>query len=160
MPVFSRRMAAPVSRVAITLCSRPRRIEASTLAAARSTGIGFDSQSVVYSGSELLFASEVALRGLDGDVSEQELDLIQFAAGEMAETGAGAPQVVRGQLVDPGASRCRADHIPQHLGDIPSLQTRPALLIARNTGPSVIAAAAVHASTAAFTQVGIGTVRT
>src|SRR5262245_13312251 len=45
-------------------------------------------------------------------------------------------------------------------GDMASPQTRPALLIARNTGPSVIAAAAAKASTAAFTHDGIGTVRT
>ena len=37
------------------------------------------------------------------DVSEQELDLIQFATGEVAQAGTGAPQVVRGQLVDAGA---------------------------------------------------------
>jgi len=45
-------------------------------------------------------------------VAEQELDLIQFAAREVAETGAGAPQVVRGELVDPGARRRGADNIP------------------------------------------------
>jgi hypothetical protein len=48
---------------------------------------------------------------LDGDVAKQKLDLIQFAAREVAETGAGASQVVRGQLVNPGASRRGADHI-------------------------------------------------
>jgi len=37
-------------------------------------------------------------------VTEQELDLIQFAAREVAETGARTPQVVRRQLVDAGAS--------------------------------------------------------
>src|SRR5439155_7989416 len=47
---------------------------------------------------------------------EQELDLIQFAPGKMAETGAGTPQVVWGQLVDAGATRGRADNIPEHLG--------------------------------------------
>ncbi len=46
------------------------------------------------------------------------------------------------------------------LGDMPSPHTRPALLMARKTGPCVITAAAVHASTAVFTHVGIGTVRT
>ena len=30
---------------------------------------------------------------------------------EVVETGAGAPQVIRGQLVNPGASRRGADHI-------------------------------------------------
>jgi hypothetical protein len=43
---------------------------------------------------------------------------------------------------------------------MPSPQTRPALLMARNTGPCVMAAAAVHACTVLFTHVGIGTVRT
>ena len=70
-----------------------------------SSGTGFDSQSVVYGNPELLLASEVAFGCLDGDVAEQELDLIQFTTGEMAETGAGAPQVVRSQLVDRGTSR-------------------------------------------------------
>src|ERR671913_2631799 len=41
-------------------------------------------------------------------------------------------------------------------GDMPSPQTRPALLIARKTDPLVMTAAAVHASTAALTHVGIG----
>ena len=44
--------------------------------------------------------------------------------------------------------------------DMPSPQTRPALLIARKTDPLAMAAASVHLSTEAFTQVGIGTVRT
>ena len=56
-----------------------------------SSGTGFDSQSVVYGNPELLLASKVAFGCLDGDVAEQELDLIQFTAGEMTETGAGAP---------------------------------------------------------------------
>jgi hypothetical protein len=81
-----------------------------------SSGTGFDSQSVVYGNPELLLASKVAFGCLDGDVAEQELDLIQFTAGEMAETGAGAPRVVRSELVDRRATRCGADNIPQHLG--------------------------------------------
>jgi hypothetical protein len=73
-----------------------------------SSGIRFDSQSIVHCNPELLLAPKVALGRLDRDVAEQKLDLIRFAAGEVAETGAGAPQVVRGQLVDPCASRRRA----------------------------------------------------
>jgi hypothetical protein len=41
---------------------------------------------------ELLLASEVAFGCLDGEVAEQELNLIQFAACKMAETSAGAPE--------------------------------------------------------------------
>src|SRR5438067_13519663 len=81
----------------------------------RSSDVGFDSQSVTHSNSEFLLASEVALCRLGGDVAERELDLIQLAAGEVAETGARASQVVRGQLVNPGPSRRGADHIPEHL---------------------------------------------
>ena len=72
----------------------------------QASGIGFDSQSVVHGNPELLLASEVAFGCLDGDVAEQELNLIQFAARKMAKTGAGAPQVVRSQPVDRGTSRC------------------------------------------------------
>jgi hypothetical protein len=92
------------------------------------------------------------LRGLDGDAAEQKLDLVQFAASQVAQTGAGAPQTVRGQLVDPGASRRGADPSQSTLGDMPSPQTRPALLIARKTRPWVMAAPAVHASTSLFNQ--------
>jgi hypothetical protein len=51
---------------------------------------------IVHRDSELLFASEVALSRLDGDVAEQELNLIEFAAREVAQAGAGAAEVVRG----------------------------------------------------------------
>jgi hypothetical protein len=64
----------------------------------RSSGVRLDSQSVVHGNPELLLASEVALCRLDGNVAEQELDLIQFTAREVAEAGARAPQIVRGQL--------------------------------------------------------------
>jgi hypothetical protein len=81
----------------------------------RSSGIGFDSQSVVHRNPELLLASKIALRCLDGDVSEQELDLIEFATLEVAETGTGTAKVVRGKLLDAGASRRGADDVPEHL---------------------------------------------
>ena len=43
---------------------------------------------------KLLLASEVTLSGLDRHVPEQELNLVQFATGKVAEWGAGATQVV------------------------------------------------------------------
>ena len=67
----------------------------------------------------LLFASEVALRRLDGDKAKKKLDLIQFAAREVAETAAGAPQVVRGQPVNPGASRGEADRPATNVLPVP-----------------------------------------
>ena len=122
---------------------------------AGSSGIGFDSQSVVHGNPELPLASKVSLRYLDGDVSEQELDLIQFVAREVAETA----QVRRSSC---GASlsipaRAAAERTTTHgtFGECHP-QTRPALLIARNTGLCVMAAATGHASTVLFTQVGNG----
>jgi hypothetical protein len=58
----------------------------------------FDAYLVVHSKSELLFAAEVNFRCLDGYMTEKNLDLVQLAAGEMAETRAGASQIV-GALV-------------------------------------------------------------
>jgi hypothetical protein len=42
--------------------------------------------------------------------------MVRFTAGQAAQTGTGAPQIVRCELVDAGASRRRADDIPEHLG--------------------------------------------
>ena len=64
------------------------------------------------------------------NVAEQKPDLIQFAAGEVTEACAGAPQIVWGKLVDARASRGGADDIPKHFGrhaaspDVPSLVDR------------------------------------
>src|SRR5687767_9103148 len=47
---------------------------------------------------------------------QEELNLIEFAAGQMTESRAGAPKIVRRQLVDVGAARGCSDDIPEHLG--------------------------------------------
>jgi hypothetical protein len=47
---------------------------------------------------ELLFAPEVALGRLNRDVPEEELDLIQFAACEVAQPGTGSSQIVLASL--------------------------------------------------------------
>ena len=51
----------------------------------RNSGRGLDSDLVVYGGSNSLRAAEVSLRRLHRDVPEEELDLLQFAAGGAAE---------------------------------------------------------------------------
>ena len=90
---------------------------------------------------------------------KEELDLIQFAAGKMAEAGTGAPQVVRRQALDAGASRRRPDDVSQHLWRHAVSPDMASLVDRAEHRASVIAAAAVQASTAAFTHAGIGTVR-
>jgi len=44
----------------------------------------FDSEVVVHGDAQLLFAAKVSLSCLNRDVPEQELNLIQFTAREMA----------------------------------------------------------------------------
>ena len=64
--------------------SRLGRIQGSALAVVPSPAIRFDPQSVVHGNPELLLASEIPLGRLNGDMSEQELDLVQFATREVA----------------------------------------------------------------------------
>ena len=99
------------------------------------------------------------LGGLDGDVSEQELNLVELSTGKMAKLA----QVRRkscGASFGMSARAAATFTISQStLGVIPVPQTRPLLSIDRNRAPSMIPLASVHFSTAVFTQLGIGTVR-
>ena len=47
---------------------------------------------------QFLFAAEVSFGGLDRDVPEQELDLLQFPASYMTQASAAAPQVMRSKF--------------------------------------------------------------
>jgi hypothetical protein len=49
---------------------------------------GFDADVIIYRNPKLLFAAEVPLGRLNTHVSEQELDLLQLATGDVAQTGA------------------------------------------------------------------------
>src|SRR3989442_6313721 len=62
--------------------------------------VRFDSKPVVHGDWKLLFAPEVPLRGLDGHMPQQELNLIQFATCKMAH----APPVTS----SPNCGRCRS----------------------------------------------------
>jgi hypothetical protein len=54
--------------------------------------LGFDADLVVHSSANPLFAPEITLGCLDGDVPEKELDLIQFSTRCMAQLRARTPQ--------------------------------------------------------------------
>jgi hypothetical protein len=97
-----------------------------------------DAHPVVDSVAELLLASEVTLGGLSGDMPKQELDLIQFAASEATQPRAGAPKVMRSELLYTRPRRRLADNLHSTLGVIPLPQSRPALLIDRKSAPSVM----------------------
>jgi hypothetical protein len=63
----------------------------------RSSSVRFDPHAVVHGKPKLLLASEIALGRLDGDVTEQELNLVQFATGKVTETSTGAAEIMRCQ---------------------------------------------------------------
>ena len=54
--------------------------------------------------SHILLGAQIALRGLDRRVPQQELNLLQFPAILPAQLGAGAAQVVRGYVLQPYAA--------------------------------------------------------
>ena len=53
---------------------------------------------VIDSTANALLASKIALRGLNRDVPEKELDLFEFASRGLAEPRAGPAQIVRSQI--------------------------------------------------------------
>ena len=56
----------------------------------KSGGIGLDAQAVVHGAAQLLFAPQITFGGLNRYMPEEELNLIQFATGEVAQARAGA----------------------------------------------------------------------
>jgi hypothetical protein len=60
-------------------------------------------------------SAEVAFGGLDRRVAEQQLDLLEVAAGLAAELGAGAAQVVGRELAERGLARVCDYHLPDAL---------------------------------------------
>ena len=61
--------------------------------------VRLNSQLVIHSNPEFLFATQVSLSCLYGHMPEQELDLIQFTACTMTQTCAGAPKIMRCERV-------------------------------------------------------------
>jgi hypothetical protein len=84
-----------------------------------------------------LFAAEITLCCLSGDVAEQELNLVKFAARQMTEVSACSSEVVTRKLLYFGDHNCFPNHFSKHL-------RRHA------RSPSLTRAAAGHASTLAF----------
>jgi hypothetical protein len=58
------------------------------------------SQRVVHGLLQILLATEVTLGRQDGGVPQKELYLLQFTAIHMAELCAGAPEIMRGEVVE------------------------------------------------------------
>jgi hypothetical protein len=78
-------------------------------------GVRFDAEPIVHGASTLLFAPKTTLRRLDGDVTQEELDLLELATGQVTQPRARATKVVRGQLLDAGVRSRHADDVPEHV---------------------------------------------
>src|SRR5271157_1182839 len=109
--------------------------------------------------SQILFAAEVALRRLHGCMAQQELDLFQLTTAAVAELGTSPAQVMRcNMLQSRPLTTCLYD-VPDHVlrdavaPHLPSSDDR-------SENPArVMPASAIHSSSPALTQAGIGTVR-
>src|SRR5260370_11081048 len=72
----------------------------------------FQTQVVIHRVAQFLFASKVMLGGLNGCMAKQELNVLKFSPGQVAESCAGAAEVMRSEILDVGACRSRFDDVP------------------------------------------------
>jgi hypothetical protein len=70
---------------------------------------------VVHRVTQILLAAQIALRGLDRDMAEPELNLFQFAAALRAQLGAGSAKVMRGHVLWPYAVAISMHHVPDNV---------------------------------------------
>jgi hypothetical protein len=78
--------------------------------------VRFQSDVVVDSVVETLFASQVPLRRLHRDVPQKELNLLQFTTSLMAKTGASPTEVVRSERWNLTVFRFLLYNTPNDLG--------------------------------------------
>ena len=70
---------------------------------------------IVYRMSEILFAAEVALRGLYRCMPQQELNLLQLATAGVAQLRTGPPQVMRCNMFQARSLAAGLDHVPHDI---------------------------------------------
>src|SRR3954453_5651741 len=75
----------------------------------------FNADFVIHGEPELLFTAEVMFRCLDGHVTEEELNLVELAARQMAKTRTCPSQIVRRQFVYAGSLGRSLNDLPKHL---------------------------------------------
>lgn len=73
---------------------------------------GFNADSVVHCGANTLFGSQIAFGSLNRQVSKEQLNLLEFPAGALAQTGARTTQIVRRKLGDARSAGCLLDNMP------------------------------------------------
>jgi len=91
------------------------RCPASLLENLSSRAIGFEADGIVHSVLKALLAAQISLCGFDGNVPEEKLNLLQFAAGLMAEAGTCPAQIVRGKIGQAAIGGSLFDDGPDHL---------------------------------------------
>ena len=101
----------------------------------------------------------MVLSGLDRSVAEKELNLLQFAARQMAQPGTRSTKIVRSEIRYASPYGRPLDDMLDSLRRDPFAHTFPSRFIRRKTGPSAIPAELSHSSTARFAHAGTGTVR-
>ena len=130
--------------------TRTRRREPSVLC--------FDADPIIHCGPNALLAAEVSLGRLDRDVSEQELDLLQFAARRVAQPSTCPPEIGGASLSMPALRAYSRTTCQTAFSVKLSPQAFPFLLTRRNSLPAVNPAAWSQSSSNALTQPGIGMV--
>src|SRR5262249_44136581 len=73
-----------------------------------------NADAVVNSAPKALLAPQVSLGRFHRNVPQQELDLLQFAAGGVAQAGAGAPTIVRRQFCNTSPAGVLLHDVPDH----------------------------------------------
>ena len=74
--------------------------------------IGSEVDKIVHWMSQILFAAEIAFRGLDGCVPEQKLNLLELPTAVVAKLRAGPAQIVRRNVLQAGFLAAGSDHVP------------------------------------------------
>jgi len=72
-------------------------------------------EKVVYRMPEILFAAEIAFRGLDRGMPQQELNLLQLATIRVAQLRASSPQVMRCDMLQARSLAASLDYVPHDI---------------------------------------------
>ena len=75
-------------------------------------------------GPETLLATQILFRGLDTDMTQQELNLFQFAARHVTQARAGAAKVVGRNVAETGSASKFPDYMPDDLLSNPGAPNR------------------------------------
>jgi hypothetical protein len=98
------------------------------------SGRRLDPNAIVHCVPDSLLAAEIFLSRLNRNVSKQKLNLLQFAASDMAKTGTRAAEIMRRQLAQPELWGVVFDNVPDHSV---SHEVAPSLASSTNTSKKV-----------------------